>query len=94
MCAGLPHRRAQRQNPHRAPSGWTAQVDTVCPYCGVGCQLTYNVRDQARHAETPPTEHIVSVTGRNGPANAGRLCVKGRFGFRLRAPPGPPDPCR
>ncbi len=46
-------------------------VDSVCPYCGVGCLLTYQVRD----------EKIVAVQGRDGPANAGRLCVKGRFGF-------------
>ena len=47
------------------------QVDSVCPYCGVGCQLTFNVKD----------EKIVSVNGRQGPANQGRLCVKGRYGF-------------
>jgi formate dehydrogenase major subunit len=47
------------------------QVDSICPYCGVGCQLTYHVKDQ----------RIVRVDGRNGPANAGRLCVKGRYGF-------------
>jgi formate dehydrogenase major subunit len=47
------------------------QVDSVCPYCGVGCQLTYHLQD----------ERIVEVTGRDGPANRGRLCVKGRFGF-------------
>ena len=46
-------------------------VDSVCPYCGVGCQLTYGIKD----------DKIVSVTGRNGPANENRLCVKGRFGF-------------
>ncbi len=46
-------------------------VDSVCPYCGVGCLLTYQVRG----------EKIVAVQGRDGPANAGRLCVKGRFGF-------------
>jgi formate dehydrogenase major subunit len=47
------------------------QVDSVCPYCGVGCQLTYNIKD----------DRIVSVTGRKGPSNENRLCVKGRFGF-------------
>lgn len=47
------------------------QVDSVCPFCGVGCQLTYQVKD----------ERIVGVQGRDGPANASRLCVKGRFGF-------------
>ena len=47
------------------------QVDSVCPYCGVGCQLTYHINDDA----------LAYVEGRNGPANQNRLCVKGRFGF-------------
>src|SRR5580765_747279 len=47
------------------------KVASVCPYCGVGCQLTYHVKDNA----------IVRVDGRDGPANHERLCVKGRFGF-------------
>ncbi len=47
------------------------QVDSVCPFCGVGCLLTYQVKN----------EKIVSVVGRDGPANHSRLCVKGRFGF-------------
>ena len=47
------------------------KVDSVCPFCGVGCQITYNVKD----------EQIMSVDGRDGPANHSRLCVKGRFGF-------------
>ena len=47
------------------------KVDSVCPFCGVGCLLTYNVKDN----------RIVSVDGRDGPANHSRLCVKGRFGF-------------
>ena len=46
-------------------------VDSLCPYCGVGCQLTYQVADN----------RIVRVDGRDGPANHGRLCVKGRYGF-------------
>ena len=48
-----------------------AKVDSVCPYCGVGCQITYHVKDN----------RIKWVEGRNGPANHGRLCVKGRYGF-------------
>jgi len=47
------------------------QVDSVCPFCGVGCQLTFNVRE----------DKIAFVEGRDGPANHGRLCVKGRYGF-------------
>ncbi len=47
------------------------QVDSICPYCGVGCLLTWQVRDN----------RIVGVEGRDGPANHSRLCVKGRFGF-------------
>src|SRR6266853_775541 len=46
-------------------------VDSVCPYCGVGCQLTYHIKD----------DKLLYVTGKNGPANENRLCVKGRFGF-------------
>jgi formate dehydrogenase major subunit len=47
------------------------QVDSVCPYCGVGCQLTYNIKN----------DKLLYVTGKDGPANENRLCVKGRFGF-------------
>ncbi len=47
------------------------EVHSVCPYCGVGCQLTYQIKD----------DKIVAVQGRDGPSNQNRLCVKGRFGF-------------
>ena len=47
------------------------QVESICPYCGVGCQLTYNIRN----------DELLFVDGRDGPANHNRLCVKGRFGF-------------
>ncbi|HET9984565.1 MAG TPA: formate dehydrogenase subunit alpha [Longimicrobiales bacterium] len=47
------------------------EVASLCPYCGVGCQVTYHVLDG----------RIRQVTGRWGPSNHGRLCVKGRFGF-------------
>jgi formate dehydrogenase major subunit len=47
------------------------EVDSVCPYCGVGCQLTYHVKDN----------RILYVQGKDGPSNASRLCVKGRYGF-------------
>jgi formate dehydrogenase major subunit len=53
------------------------KVDSVCPFCGVGCLVTYNVKDNK----------IVSVDGRDGPANHNRLCVKGRFGFDYAASP-------
>jgi formate dehydrogenase major subunit len=46
-------------------------VDSLCPYCGVGCQVTYHVKD----------DKILFVEGRDGPANHGRLCVKGRYGY-------------
>ena len=49
----------------------TKSVDTLCPYCGVGCQTTAHVKDNK----------ILYVDGRDGPANNNRLCVKGRFGF-------------
>ncbi|MEQ8653569.1 MAG: formate dehydrogenase subunit alpha [Kiloniellales bacterium] len=46
-------------------------VDTVCPYCGVGCLTKVHVKD----------DKILYVDGRDGPANRNRLCVKGRFGL-------------
>ena len=56
---------------HIGPQTVDRKVDSVCPFCGVGCLITYNVRN----------EEIVSVDGRDGPANHSRLCVKGRFGY-------------
>ncbi len=53
------------------------RVSSVCPYCGVGCQLTYHVKDNT----------IIRVDGRDGIANHDRLCVKGRFGFDYVAHP-------
>jgi formate dehydrogenase major subunit len=47
------------------------EVESVCPYCGVGCQLTYHVKENK----------ILFVQGKDGPANSSRLCVKGRYGF-------------
>src|SRR3972149_6808857 len=47
------------------------KVESVCPYCGVGCLLTFNVKNN----------FIQYVDGRDGPSNHGRLCVKGRYGF-------------
>ena len=49
----------------------THKVDSLCPYCGVGCQVTYHVSD----------DKILYTQGRDGPANLSKLCVKGRFGF-------------
>ena len=46
-------------------------VDSICPFCGVGCQVTYHLKD----------DKIIKVDGRDGPANEQRLCVKGRFGL-------------
>ena len=58
-------------------------VDSLCPFCGVGCQTRFHVKDGK----------LQYVEGRDGPANQNRLCVKGRFGFdyahhphRLTAP--------
>jgi formate dehydrogenase major subunit len=47
------------------------QVNSACPYCGVGCLLTFNVSGN----------RIVYANGRDGPSNHSRLCVKGRYGF-------------
>lgn len=52
------------------------KVDTVCPYCGVGCQLTLHINEQ--------TNEIVRITGvEKAPTNDGMLCVKGRYGYEF-----------
>ena len=47
------------------------EVESVCAFCGVGCQISIKVKDNK----------VKYVDGINGPANEGRLCVKGRFGY-------------
>lgn len=54
-----------------APTSETENVDSVCPWCGVGCAITYHVRDN----------QIIQAEGRDGSGNEGRLCVKGRYGW-------------
>ncbi|MFK7754213.1 MAG: formate dehydrogenase subunit alpha [Sedimentitalea sp.] len=48
-----------------------SETSSICPFCGVGCQISLKVKDG----------RVKYVEGINGPANEGRLCVKGRFGF-------------
>ncbi|MEL6477522.1 MAG: formate dehydrogenase subunit alpha [Pseudomonadota bacterium] len=52
------------------------EVQSVCPYCGVGCQLSFKIKKDAEGKD-----QIAYVDGIEGPANENRLCVKGRFGF-------------
>jgi len=61
------------------------QVVTICPYCGVGCQLELEVK----------RDRIIRVSPKgDGAVNQGQACVKGRFGItefvhhreRLKAP--------
>jgi formate dehydrogenase major subunit len=46
-------------------------VDGLCPFCGVGCLTSVHMKGN----------DIVKVDGRNGVANRGKLCIKGRFGM-------------
>ena len=61
----------------RADGTWdeAAQTvtDTICPYCGVGCQLSLHVQDNTIVKVTSPSDHSVTH---------GNLCIKGRFGFQ------------
>ncbi len=56
---------------HGTSKDFDREVESVCPFCGVGCQLSFKVKD----------DKIAWVDGVDGPANENRLCVKGRFGF-------------
>lgn len=53
------------------------EVDTICPYCGTGCQITLHVKDN----------QVVRVSSRADSWNEGWLCVKGRFGYRFISSP-------
>jgi predicted molibdopterin-dependent oxidoreductase YjgC len=57
------------------------QTDTICPYCGVGCNLTLHVQDNEIVKVTSPDDHDIT---------RGNLCIKGRFGFQ-HVRPGPPE---
>jgi len=61
------------------PRAELERVDSVCPYCGVGCALTYHV-DREKNA-------IVFAEGRESPGSQGRLCVKGRYGWDYSSHP-------
>jgi predicted molibdopterin-dependent oxidoreductase YjgC len=55
-------------------------TETICPYCGVGCDLEVHVQDNEIVKVTSPADHSVT---------SGHLCIKGRFGFQFvqnRAP--------
>jgi predicted molibdopterin-dependent oxidoreductase YjgC len=73
------------EHEHRAAGTWNeaaqSRVDTICPYCGVGCTLTLHVQDNEIVKATSPYD--ASIT-------QGNLCVKGRFGWRYvqRRPKG------
>ena len=56
---------------HGDSADYDDEVKSICPFCGVGCQVSLKVKDGK----------VKYVEGINGPANEGRLCVKGRFGF-------------
>jgi len=54
---------------------------TICPYCGVGCNLELHVQDNTIVKVTSPDDHDVT---------RGNLCIKGRFGFQ-HVQPRPDD---
>ncbi|WP_300535013.1 formate dehydrogenase subunit alpha [uncultured Mameliella sp.] len=56
---------------HGDSADYDSETESVCPFCGVGCKVSLKVKDGK----------VKYVEGINGPANEGRLCVKGRFGF-------------
>lgn len=61
----------------RQAGTWDAEnetvVSTVCPYCGVGCNLELHVQDNEIVNVTSPHDHDVTE---------GNLCIKGRFGYQ------------
>jgi predicted molibdopterin-dependent oxidoreductase YjgC len=68
----------KREYDARAAGEWKPEeqktVDTICPYCGVGCTLTLHVQDEEILKATSPLENPITL---------GNLCIKGRFGWRF-----------
>jgi predicted molibdopterin-dependent oxidoreductase YjgC len=68
---------SKREYDARADGTWDeskqTNVDTICPYCGVGCTLTLHVQDAEIMKATSPLENPITL---------GNLCIKGRFGWR------------
>ena len=62
----------------RRTGGWDESrqtvTDTICPYCGVGCDLTVHAQDGQIVRVTSPLDHGVTH---------GNLCIKGRFGWQF-----------
>ena len=50
------------------------QTQTICTYCGVGCNLVLHEQDNEIVKVTSPLDH---------PVTSGNLCIKGRFGFQF-----------
>jgi predicted molibdopterin-dependent oxidoreductase YjgC len=59
-----------------------AVTETICPYCGVGCDLELHVQDNEIVKVMSPLDHSVT---------SGHLCIKGRFGFQFVQNRGPKD---
>lgn len=76
---------ARREHELRAAGSWNeaaqATIDTICPYCGVGCTLTLHVQEGEIVKATSPLGNDITV---------GNLCIKGRFGWRFVQPRGAP----
>lgn len=49
-------------------------TETVCPYCGVGCNIELHVQDNRIVKATSPLDHDITE---------GHLCIKGRFGWEF-----------
>jgi predicted molibdopterin-dependent oxidoreductase YjgC len=66
------------EHDHREAGTWDeaaqAVTRTICPYCGVGCNLDLHVQDNEIVKVTSPMDHSVT---------SGHLCVKGRFGWQF-----------
>ncbi len=67
----MPSRAIDAKSGQGDSAAFEREVRSVCPYCGVGCQLSFKINN----------DKIAWVNGVDGPANEQRLCVKGRFGF-------------
>lgn len=78
-CAARCPTGALTHKPINSPEEQESQtsVDSICPYCGVGCAITFHTTKQ----------QVMLAEGRDSPVNKKRLCVKGRYGWDYSSHP-------
>jgi len=77
------------------PPVWTAEENSICCYCGVGCGIIVGTKVDSPYVDSSTSEHVTYVQGDpDHPINRGVLCSKGSGMAQLRTVNGALNPRR